>query len=70
MSYFTLNYFTLTDEDIVRQENSATRELNGQANSQSTFGEFITHEIMPDRQKAVNEARERLRAKGIDPDTL
>lgn len=65
-----MSHTLTTDEDLVRQDNAMRRALIA-ANAPKTWEQRqIDYMVRERRMKALADARNRLRERGIDPDTL
>lgn len=65
-----MSHIIVSDEDLVRQDNAIRRAFMEAVNRPKSFEERVIIEARERHQRALHEARERIRAKGIDPDTL
>lgn len=64
-------HYILTDEDIVRNANNARRMLESWSKPwQETLEERWIREANERSAKGLEEARARIAARGIDPDSL
>lgn len=60
----------MTDEQLVKCDNDQRRMFQAAMNREETSYDRLLREARERHQRSLADARERLRAKGIDPDTL
>lgn len=63
-------HYLFTDEQLIAQENAQSRAFMRHVNAPESYEQRLMREAREAHTKALDEAKARLRARGIDPDTL